>query len=67
MVGADHLVAERHIGARSEEQGTEIAEMVAEPVVAVGHHLDVLGGDAVGFGEHFLIAVANDHLAEIGP
>ena len=41
--------------------------MLQEPVVTVGHHLDMLRGDLVGHLQHFLIAVAEDDLAVVAP
>ncbi len=67
MVGADDLVAIGNVGARPEEQCAVVLQRVAEPEVAIGHHLHVLGGDAVSDLDHLVVAVADDDLAKIFP
>jgi len=65
MVRSDHLVAIRDIGPGTEEQGAVGVHVLQEPVVAIGHDLDMLGGDVVG--EHLLIAVTDNHFPVIPP
>ena len=67
VVGADHLVAVGHVRARAEEQRAVAVHVLEEPVVAIGHHLDVLGGDVVGDVEHLVVGVAEDDLAVVAP
>ena len=67
VVGADHLVAVGDVGARAEEQRAVGVHVLEEPVVAVGHHLHVLGGDVVGDLQHLVVAVADDDLAVVAP
>ena len=40
---------------------------IQEPARLAGQHLHVLGGDAVGFGNQFLVGVAQDDLAVVAP
>ena len=67
MVGADHLVAVRDVGARAEEQRAVVGQALEEEVVVRGHHLDVLRGDLVGDQGHLLEVVGDDHLAVVAP
>src|SRR6202030_291581 len=67
MVRSDHLVAIRDIGTGTEEQGAVGVHVLQEPVVAIGHDLDMLGGAVVGNGEMLLIAVTGNHFAVIPP
>ncbi len=50
-----------------EEQRAVAGHVLEEPVVAVGHHLHMLGGDVVGHRQHLVIGVAQDHLAVVLP
>src|SRR5262245_17044972 len=63
MIGADHLVAVGDVGARPQEQRPIATHVLQEPVVAIGHYLNVLGGYVVGYRQHLIIAVADDDLA----
>ena len=63
MVGTDHLVAKADIGARPQEQRTVVGHALEEVVRVARHDLYMLGGQFVGLGQHFLVAVADDHLA----
>ena len=63
MVGADHLVAKAHVGARPQKQRAIVGHAIQEVIRVTGHHLHMLGGELVGLGQHFLIAVADDDLA----
>ncbi len=67
VIGADHLVAIGDVGARAQEQRAVVFHVGEEIIGIAGHHLYVLGGDAVGLVHHLLLAVADDHLAEIRP
>ena len=67
VVGADHLVAIGDVGARAEEQRAVVLHAVEEHVRIARHHLHVLGGDAVGLGDHLGLVGADDHLAVILP
>src|ERR1700739_113980 len=67
MIGTGYLVAESDVGARAKKKRAVAGHLVLEPVVAVCHDLHVLRGERLCFGEHLLIAVADDYLAVIGP
>ena len=67
MVSAYHLVAIGYICARPKEQSPVGMHVLKGPIIAVRHHLDVLGGNIVGDGQHFVIGVAQDHLAIVFP
>nr|GFC74681.1 hypothetical protein [Tanacetum cinerariifolium] len=67
VVGTDHLVAERDVGARPQEQRAEVAHVFEEEVRVLGHDLHMLEGQFVGDLEHFLLIVGNDHFAEAFP
>src|SRR3979411_1935592 len=67
MVRSDHLVAICDVGTGTEEQGAVGVHVLQEPVVAIGHDLDMLGGDVVGNGEHLVIAVTDNYFAVIPP
>ena len=64
MIGADHLVAVGDVCARSQEQRAVILHFVEEHIRIAGHHLHVLGRDAVRLVDHLGFAVADDHLAD---
>ena len=67
VIGSDHLVAVGDIGAGPEKQRAVVLHVGEEVIRISRHHLDVLGGDAVGLAHHLLLAVAHDDLAEICP
>ena len=67
VVGADHLITIGDIGASAQEQRAIARHVLQEPVVAVGHHLDVLGRDEIRLRQHLLIGIADNHLAVILP
>src|SRR5689334_1603005 len=67
MIRADHLIAIRNVGARTEKQRTIILHVPEEVIRISGHDLDVFRGDAVCLPYHLLIGVAYDHLAVIAP
>ena len=67
MVSADDLVAVRHIGFRTQEQGPVVAHVVQEILRIAGHDLDVFGADFVGLLQHFRVVVADDYLAAVTP
>src|ERR1700677_2413119 len=63
MVGADDLVAIGDVRARPQEERAIVRHAVQEHVGIPRHHLDVLGGDPVGFADHLSLVVADDDLA----
>src|SRR5919204_1467164 len=67
VIGADHLVAIGDVGLRSEEQRAVVAQMLEEVARLAREHLDVLGGDAVGFAHRRFARVDEDDLAVVAP
>lgn len=67
MVGADDFVAIGHIGARPNEQRPIIGHIGKEPVVAIRHDLNVLGGDFIGDPQRFVMVLDDDDLAVVAP
>ena len=67
MVGADHFVTVGDIGVRAEEQRAVIGHALEEEVRLARHDLHVLGGELVGYLDHFILSVAHDYLPEIAP
>src|SRR6056297_2880502 len=67
VVGTDDLVAVGNVCAGTEEQGAVAGHVFEEPIVAVGHDLDVLRAHLFGFREHLIVVVAHDHFAIVGP
>ncbi|MNN71672.1 hypothetical protein D3C81_1876300 [compost metagenome] len=67
MVGADDLVAIADIGAVAEEQRAVAGHALVVPVRVAGHHLHMLGAQALGDFQRLFVAVAQVDLAEVAP
>src|SRR6266436_5493049 len=67
VVGADHLVAVGDVGLGPEEEGAVVLQALEILARFSRQHLDMLGGDTVGLGDHLVLVGAEDHLAIVAP
>lgn len=67
VVGADHLIAVGHVSTWSKEQRAVIGQVSQEPVVPVGHHLNMFGSDTICLQQHLIVAVADDDFPVVLP
>src|ERR1700730_10416971 len=63
VVGADDLVAIGDGGLGSEEEGAVVLQALEILARLSRQYLDMLGGDPVGLGQHFVLAGAEDDFA----
>ena len=67
VVCSNHLVAKRHIGLRAKKQGAIVGHLIQKDFRVSRYHLDMLGTDLVGFGDHLLFGVCQNDASAIFP
>src|ERR1700744_4783653 len=67
MVRADDLISIRDRRTGPDKESAKVRKVIQEVSIIPRHHVNMLGGNAVGLGQHLLLGIAKNNLAVGSP